>query len=151
MALEPGTKAPDFGLLSHTRKPVRLSDLKGEKSLLVFMPFPFTSTCTAEACGLRDSHAKLSDLGARVAMITTHAMQTNAEWARQNDLGFDILADYWPHGAVSQAYDAFDEKIGFAKRVTYFLDAEGVIRDVVETEYRDARDHDSYSEKLARI
>lgn len=150
MALEPGTPAPQFGLLSHTRRPVRRDDLLGAKSMLVFMPYPFTSTCEAEACDIRDNLARLNTAGARVVMITTHAMPTNAEWAKQNGFEFDILADYWPHGEVSIAYDAFDERLGTARRITYFLDDEAIIRAVVESEGLGmARDQDRYTEVLA--
>lgn len=41
-ALQAGTQAPDFSLASHLDKPIKLSDLKGRKVLVAFMPFAFT-------------------------------------------------------------------------------------------------------------
>jgi len=145
MSLDPGTPAPDFTLFSHKREQISLADLKGQKSMIVFVPYPFTRVCTAELCDLRDNLSSLDQAGARVVVITTHALSTNAEWVRQNGFTFDVLADYWPHGAVSLAYDAFDERFGYSTRVTYFLDADGVIRNVSESlVLGEARDHSSY-------
>ena len=59
---------------------------------------------------------------------------TNRDWAEDNDFRFPILSDYWPHGEVSRAYDTFDETFGYAKRTTYILDSDGVIRDVIASD-----------------
>jgi alkyl hydroperoxide reductase subunit AhpC len=46
---------------------------------------------------------------------------------------------------VSRAYDTFDETFGYAKRTTYVLDSEGVIRDVVASDaLREARPFSAY-------
>ncbi len=150
MPLEIGTPAPDFTLRRQSGEKVSLEDLKGNKAMIFFVPYPFTRTCTAELCQLRDGLDAFKRSETRVVVITTHATSTNAEWARKDGYEFDILADYWPHGEVSRLYDAFDETYGYSKRVTYFLDGEGVIRDVVSTDaLGEARDYDSYSSILA--
>jgi mycoredoxin-dependent peroxiredoxin len=150
MTLEIGTHAPPFTLRRQAGEKISLDDLAGAKSMIVFVPFPFTRTCTAELCQLRDSLDVLNRSETRVVVITTHATSTNAEWARQEGFEFDILADYWPHGEVSRMYDAFDDTFGYSKRVTYFLDDAGLIRDVVASEaFGKARDYDSYEAILA--
>jgi alkyl hydroperoxide reductase subunit AhpC len=46
---------------------------------------------------------------------------------------------------VSRAYDTFDETFGYAKRTTYVLNADGVIRDVIATDQlREARPFAAY-------
>lgn len=145
MPLEVGTPAPPFALRRQTGEKISLGDLVGSKAMLVFVPYPFTRTCTAELCQLRDSLDVLNESETRVVVITTHATSTNAEWARQERFEFDILADYWPHGEVSRIYDAFDDTYGYSKRVTYFLDDDGLIMDVVASDVLgEARDFDSY-------
>ena len=134
MALTVGTPAPSFNLISQDREKISLEDLKGKRSMVVFMPYPHTRTCEAESCEIRDNWASFQDLDANVVMITTHAIPTNRDWAEDNDFPFPILADYWPHGEVSRAYDTFDETFGYAKRTTYIIDADGVIRDVIATD-----------------
>jgi peroxiredoxin (alkyl hydroperoxide reductase subunit C) len=87
-----------------------------------------------------------------VVLITTHVVPTNKVWAEENGFGFPILADYWPHGEVARAYDTFDETFGYAKRTTYILDADGVIRDVIATDVLgEARPFSSYPDALASI
>lgn len=152
MPLAVGTVAPDFTLVSQNREKISLDDLKGKKSMIVFMPYPHTRTCDAESCEIRDNWALLGDLDANVVIITTHAAPTNREWAERNDFGFPILADYWPHGEVARAYDTFEEAFGYAKRTTYILDADGVIRDVIASDVLgEARPFSDYPEALAAI
>jgi peroxiredoxin (alkyl hydroperoxide reductase subunit C) len=39
-----------------------------------------------------------------------------------------LLSDYWPHGAVGQAYGVFNDERGMDKRSAFLVDAGGVIR-----------------------
>ena len=57
MPLTAGTPAPDFTLVSQDREKITLEDLKGKKSMIVFMPYPHTRTCDAETCEIRDNWA----------------------------------------------------------------------------------------------
>lgn len=152
MAAEIGAPAPDFTLMDQDRNPVSLESLKGTKSLIVFIPFPFTGICSAEACELRDNLSTLKVLDANVVVITTHALPTNKAWADQNGLEFPVLADYWPHGEVARAFGTFDETLGAATRSTYVLDADGVVRDVIATDsLGTAREYDAYTAALEKI
>ena len=63
-----------------------------------------------------------------------------------------MLSDYWPHGATAQAYQAFNEKVGAANRVTYVLDEEGTIRQVIDSgSLGTPREFDDYVEALSAI
>ncbi len=152
MALAIGATAPEFTLLDQDRAPVSRTDLEGRKSLIVFIPFPFTGTCEGELCLLRDGLAELSELDANVVAITCDTVPSNKQWSGQNGFGFPVLSDFWPHGAASRAYDTFNEQLGVANRTTYVLDADGVIRDVVATDsLGTAREYDLYVEALTKI
>lgn len=152
MSVDVGQPAPDFTLLSHDREPVSLESLKGRKTLVVFIPFPFTGICTAEACMLRDSLSDLGDIDANVVVITTHAVPTNKKWADENHLNFPVLSDYWPHGAVAQAYGTFNDGLGAAMRSTFVLDQDGLVREIIATDALGVqREHDLYAEALAKI
>ena len=152
MTVSIGQPAPEFELYSQDREQVSLESLKGHKSLLVFMPFPFTGVCTSEACMLRDETAALKGLDANVVVITTHAVPTNKQWSDENELTFPVLSDYWPHGKVAHAYGTFNEKIGVAMRFTYVLDQDGIVRDVINTDsLGTAREFELYTEALSAI
>ena len=147
-----GQPAPDFSLRDQSNNTVSLADLKGQKALIVFIPFPFTGTCDGEACALRDDLGALEGLGAKVVIITVHAGPTNRKWAEEYKLQFPVLTDFWPHGAVAQAYGAFNEQIGSAVRQSFVLDQNGVVREIVKSEQLgQAREHQAYARELAAI
>ena len=147
-----GQPAPTFDLPDQNKERVSLDDLKGKRTLVMFIPFPFTGICDAEGCALRDGIGHLEALDANVVVITAHAAQTNKKWAEVNDFTFPILSDFWPHGAVSQAYGTFNETVGVPTRSSYILDADGVVRDIIATDSLGvAREHEAQVEALASI
>jgi mycoredoxin-dependent peroxiredoxin len=54
-------------------------------------------------------------------------MFTLRAYADAEQIGFDLLSDHWPHGAIANAYGVFDTEAGCALRGTFVLDADGVI------------------------
>ncbi len=147
-----GSPAPTFELPDQDRNLVSTESLKGSKALIVFIPFPFTGICDGEVCAIRDNLAALDDLDARVVIVTVHAVPMIKKWAEENGLNFPVLADYWPHGEVAKAYGAFNDTLGMANRYSFVLDAEGIVREVINTEALGvAREFDAYTEALAKI
>jgi len=152
MPLTAGTPAPDFTLYDQNKEQVSLSYLAGHKSLIVFIPFPFTGHCDNEGCAIRDGLGGLESIDARVVVITDHAVPVNAKWAADNGFEFPVLSDFWPHGDVTRAYDAFNDLLGAANRVTYVVDADGIIADVIATEsLAIPREYELYAQALAEI
>ena len=152
MPAQIGQPAPDFQLFDQTRSLVSLESLLGNKALIKFVPFPFTRVCEGEVCEVRDNLASLSDLEARIVVITCDTVPSNARWATDLAITFPILSDYWPHGVVAQAYGCFNEAIGVAMRSTYVLDPDGIVRDIVATPIlKEARSMASYHESLSAI
>jgi mycoredoxin-dependent peroxiredoxin len=152
MSVQVGQPAPDFTLLDQTKTPVSLSDLKGKKTLIVFFPFAFSGVCQGELCTIRDNMAALNSVDANVVTISTDTHHANRVWAAQEGFEFKMLSDFWPHGAVAQAYGCFNDQVGCAMRATYVLDEEGIVRAIVSTEsLGQAREFDSYQEALAAI
>lgn len=152
MPVEIGSPAPDFTLLDQSRNPVRLDDLRGRKSLVVFIPFPFTSICSGEVCLLRDHLAQLGDLDANVVVITCDTVPVNKHWSEENGFSFPVLSDFWPHGAVAIAYGAFNDKVGAANRQTFVLDEAGIVSAIVASDSLGTpREFDEYVEALATL
>ena len=152
MSTSIGQPAPDFNLLDQHGDEVSLASLEGSKALVVFIPFPFTSVCDGEVCAIRDGIADLRDLDAKTVVITCHARQTNARWAHEHELNYQVLADFWPHGEVARSYGVFNEQVGVAMRSTFVLDGAGIIRDIIATDSLGvAREHDAYARALAAI
>ena len=152
MPAEIGQPAPDFKLPDQANNPVTLDDLKGSKAIIVFIPFPFTGVCESELCAIRDDYAHLEGLGAKVIAITTTPRPSVKAWSDQNNFQFPILSDFWPHGAVAQAYGSLNEANGAAWRYSYILDADGVVRSIVRSDQLpQARQHEEYARALGEI
>jgi peroxiredoxin len=133
MPLEAGRPAPRFDLLDHDGDRLTLDHLRGRKSLVVFVPFPFIDPCTDELRAIRDRLGELSALHASVVAITCATRAANHRWAVDEGFNFPVLSDYWPHGQIAKAFDAFDERRGCATRTTFALDADAVVRAVVDS------------------
>ena len=49
-------------------------------------------------------------------------------WADAEGYDFPLLSDFWPHGAVAQAYGVFNDDGGMALRGTFLVDTAGIVR-----------------------
>ncbi len=124
-----GTLAPDFELRDQNNEVVRLSDFRGSKAvLLVFYPWAFTSICTGELGQLRANIGAFANSDVQVLAISIDSSFAHKIFAQRDDLNFPLLADFWPHGAVAQAYGVFNSEVGVANRGTFLIDTEGIIR-----------------------
>lgn len=77
--------------------------------MLQFFPLPFTQTCLAQMCAVRDDVDRYSGQGVTVWGVTGHYPQLIAAWDRENDFGVPILADY--DHEVSRAYVGLYEDV----------------------------------------
>lgn len=152
MSVTVGSHAPSFSLVDQDKNTVTLDDLKGKKSLIVFIPFPFTGICDDESCAIRDRLATLNDLEANVAVITCHAVSVTKKWSDENSFTFPVLSDFWPHGVVATQYGAFNEAVGGANRMSFVLDADGIVHSIVDSgSLGTAREFDAYVNALSEI
>jgi peroxiredoxin len=152
MTLSLGTAAPDFELSDQNGNKVLLSSFKGKKNVvLLFIPFAFTGTCTGELCAMRDDLASFQNDNVELLALSCDSMFTQRIWAEKEGYNFPVLADFWPHGAVAQAYGIFDEVRGCALRGTFVIDKEGIVRWSVVNGLGDARSNDDYKAALAAL
>lgn len=152
MPAEIGQPAPPFSLPDQAQTPVTLDTLAGRKSLIVFIPFPFSHVCGAELCTIRDNLASLNDLDASVIVITCDTHQANRRWSEENGFAFPVLSDFWPHGAVTKAYGVFNDIVGAANRATFVLDSGLVVRAVIASDsLGTAREFDEYLAALTAL
>lgn len=153
MAIEVGDAAPDFELKDQHGTPVRLSDYRDKKTVvLVFYPLAFSGVCTGELCSIRDELPTLGgDDDVRILAVSIDSVFAHRAWAEQKNYQFPLLSDFWPHGEVAKAYGIFNEDAGVAARGTYIIDKAGIVRWKVENAIPDARDLDEYRKALAEI
>jgi peroxiredoxin (alkyl hydroperoxide reductase subunit C) len=153
MALAPGTPAPDFSLKDQGGNAVSLADFRGSKSvLLVFYPFTFTGVCQGELCDLRDDLNRYDTADVQVLACSCDSPFAQKKWAEEMGYQFPVLSDYWPHGAVAQAYGVFNEAVGCANRGTFLIDRDGTIVDVIESDsLGTAREKGAHEAALAKL
>ena len=152
MAVEVGDVAPDFELKDQHGAPIRLSDLRGGKNvLLVFYPLAFSGVCGGELRELRDSFPEAERDDVEVLTVSVDSVHVHRTWAETDGYGFKLLSDFWPHGEVARAYGVFDEERGIATRGTFVIDREGVVRWKVVNAIPEARNLGDYQKALAEL
>lgn len=122
-----GTAAPDFRTRNQHGEAVTLADLRGGPAVLIFYPWAFSGICIGELCAVRDDLSRFLDVGARVLAVSCDPMFALRAFDEAEGLGFDLLTDHWPHGAIATAYGVFDDTLGVARRGSFVLDAQGLV------------------------
>ncbi len=127
-----GTRAPAFKLPSSTGTPIRLSEFKGEKNVvLYFYPRDNTPGCTQEACDFRDEFAGFKRNDTVVLGISTDSVASHVKFADKFELPFPLLAD--EDHAVAEKYGVWVEKKNYGKtymglqRATFLIDKQGKV------------------------
>ena len=151
LPLAPGEPAPEITLPDGHGTPVSLAGLRGMPVALVFFPFAFSGLCSRELCELRDNLKDFEAAGVRLLGVSCDPMVALRVWGEQEGFGFDLLSDFWPHGAAAQAYGIFDQGTGVAGRGSYLIDADGIIRWTVVNPRGQARDVGAYRAALAAL
>lgn len=146
-----GHPAPDFTLPGTTAEPVTLSALRGAPVVLVFFPFAFSGICTGELCELRDNIADFDAAGVRLLGVSCDPAHALRAFKEHEGYQFDLLSDFWPHGAAARRYGVFDEGAGLAVRGSFLVDADGILRWSVVNPRTQARPLAAYREALAAL
>ncbi|MBI3604123.1 MAG: thioredoxin-dependent thiol peroxidase [Nitrospirae bacterium] len=132
--LAEGDKAPDWSLPDEQGKTVRLKDFRGSPVALYFYPKDNTPGCTKEACGFRDSIARIRKTGAVVLGVSLDGPGAHRKFIAKFDLPFSLLCD--EDARVSKAYGVYKEKSMYGKkywgieRSTFVIDWAGVLKAV---------------------
>ena len=128
MALTVGDSVPSINLEDHEGNSCAISERNGTPLVLFFYPKDETPGCTAEACGFRDSHEELQQLGAQVWGVSGDDLVSHRRFAERHQLPFPLLSD-----SDQRLRRAFGVPKTFGllpSRVTYVIDGQGVIRHV---------------------
>jgi mycoredoxin-dependent peroxiredoxin len=152
MAVEVGEEAPDFELKDQHGTPVKLSDFRGKKDVvLVFYPLAFSGVCSGEMCAIRDQFPEVTRDDVELLAVSVDSTFVLRTWAEQQHFNFSMLADFWPHGAVARSYGVFDDKMGVATRGTFIIDKNGIVRWMVVNPIPQAREIADYQKALAEL
>lgn len=133
MAIEIGTKAPDFTLKSQSTDgliDVTLSSNFGKQAtVILFFPLAFTGVCTQELCDVTAGLQKYADLKAEVLGISVDSPFAQGAWAKKEGISIKLLSDL--NKTVTKAYDVvFPGLAGIgdtSARAAFVVDQAGMI------------------------
>ncbi len=133
--LAPGDKAPDFKLENQNGKKISLKDFKGQRVLVYFYPKAQTPGCTTQACGLRDSEAKLNKENIVVLGISPDPVNKLKQFEDKQNLNFMLLSD--ADHSVAESYHSWGLKKFMGReymgilRQSFLIDEKGKIIQVM--------------------
>ena len=152
MALAIGSMAPDFELVNQHGQKISLSSYQGKKNVVViFYPFAFSGICTGELCALRDDLSAFQNDKVELISISCDPMYANKVFAEQEGYKFQVLSDFWPHGAIAKAFGVFDENRGCATRGSFIIGTDGKIKWMVVNGLGEARNIAEYKVALSAL
>ena len=152
MALEVGSEAPDFTLKDQNNQQVTLSSFRGERNVLVvFYPFAFSPICTDELRAVSDDLAAFQNDDVQILAVSVDHPFVLKAWSDAQGYQFPLLADFWPHGKVAQAYRVFNDGAGFALRGTFLVDTAGTVQFAEVNGPGEARDQSSWKKAVAAL
>lgn len=132
-----GMTAPAFSLLNQDGEKVALKGFQGEKSVLVyFYPKAMTPGCTTQACGLRDTKAKLSRQKLIVLGISPDPVKKLLKFREKENLNFDLLSD--EDHAIADKYGVWGLKKFMGReymginRMSFLIGPDGKLKYVME-------------------
>ncbi len=111
--MEVNDKVKNFTLQNQDEQTINLTDFAGKPVVLFFYPKADTPGCTIEACGFRDTFAKLQKAGAVVLGISRDTPQAQKKFQEKFDLPYSLLADV--DETVCNQFDVLHEKTMYGK------------------------------------
>jgi peroxiredoxin len=119
--IEPGTSAPDFALPDQDGNIVKLEDLRGQTSVLVFYPLDWSSVCTDQLNVYQEVLADLEAEGTRLYGVSVDSAFSHKAFQDSLGITFPLLADFHPKGEVARAYGVFIEERGHNQRALVMI------------------------------
>jgi peroxiredoxin Q/BCP len=124
-----GDKAPDFTAES-THGVVTLSKYRGKNVVLYFYVKDMTPGCTTQSIGMKDSIDAIRALNAEVLGISSDNLEMHKKFLERYKLNFPLVAD--TDSKISKAYGVYNEEKGRARRVTFIIDKDGIVRHIID-------------------
>lgn len=123
-----GEPAPDFELETGNGRRIALKDLRGSPVILVFYPADWSPVCGDQVSLYNEVLPEFERYGARIVGISVDGKWCHGAFADSRKLGYPLLADFEPKGAVARRYGVYRESDGTSERALFVIDAAGAIR-----------------------
>lgn len=124
-----GDAAPEFQGTTGDGTSLSLSSLKGRPVVLYFYPKAHTSGCRLETRGFAEHYPELQRAGIQVVGVSVDSVEDQKSFAAECGAAFPLVADH--DRTIARAYGVLG-LLGVARRVTFFVGADGRVEDIVE-------------------
>ena len=135
MALEAGAPAPD--VMATNQDGESISPDFAEPTVVYFYPRDGTPGCTLEAREFEGDIESFRRADVAVYGVSTDDVDSHREFADEEGISFDLLAD--PNGDVAEAF-GLEVEDGFVERITFVL-ADGEVKAVVDADTMEPEGH----------
>jgi peroxiredoxin Q/BCP len=124
-----GEKAPEFKLKGSDGKEYSLKQFAGKQAVVIaWFPKAFTSGCTKECISMRENGEEIRKYDVAYFTASCDQPEKNTEFAKSLLLDYPILSD--PDRKTAKAYGLVEKDTDNAKRWTFYIDKDGVIRHI---------------------
>lgn len=148
----PPGAAPGFTLSDQHGAPVTLArELRERAALIVFYPFAFSSVCGSELQALHEARDEFDGERVRLLAISCDPLYALRTYADREGFGFRLLSDFWPHGATARDYGVFDEERGCARRGSFLVGRDGLVRWSIVNPIGEPRPLEAYRQALRQF
>ncbi len=124
-----GERAPDFEGRSSSGETLSLSSLRGRPLILYFFPKSGTPGCTRESLEFATLHRDFEQRGIGIVGVSVDSTEDLREFQEHCKLPFPLISDH--ERTIAREYGVLGA-LGYAKRVTFYIDPEGRVSDVIE-------------------
>ena len=128
MAVTVGQPVPEFALKDQNQQEVKLADFKGKKNIvLMFYPLDWSPVCSNEHACMVNDMKKFETLDAQVLGISVDSVWSHKAFAEKMKIGYPLLADFQPRGAVAEKFGVYLPEKGITGRSTFIIDKQGKV------------------------
>jgi peroxiredoxin (alkyl hydroperoxide reductase subunit C) len=124
--LKVGDPAPDFTLKGTNKTEFKLSDARGRNVVLNFFPAAFSPVCANQMTSVQAEKSRFGQ-DTLVFGVSVDNAWTLEAFKRERGIDFELLSDFYPHGAVAEKYGLLYPN-GAAHRAVIGIDKEGIVR-----------------------
>jgi thioredoxin-dependent peroxiredoxin len=124
-----GDRAPDFTAPSTQGAAFSLSQLRGRPVILYFYPKARSMGCTREARDFASHYPEFQRRHVEVVGVSVDTLPEQSRFSEECRLPFPLIPD--ADKQIARSYGVLGA-FGYAKRVTFYLDEEGRVVDIVQ-------------------
>jgi len=150
--LSVGDPVPAFEMIADDGRVVSNESLAGTRYVLYFYPKDDTPGCTTQACGIRDSWARVTGTGITLFGVSPDSVQSHVKFREKYALPYRLLSD--KGHLVAEAFGVWVEKTARGRtyhgneRSTFVVGPDGRIEHVL-AQVKPAEHLDQLMEALA--